>query len=338
MGGGRSLLFGLLSVLPKKIEVLAILDSRMEVPQSIAGNIRIIRTKPTVYHRLMAEKQLSSIAKHADIVLCFGNLPPLFKLKGHTKVFLQNRYLIDKAALTGFPLKTFLRLNMERLWVYLKFRNCDEFIVQTPTMKAKLECLTGKCKPVRVLPFTLNSEGYSRNINKTITDKNTSAYDFAYVASGEPHKNHQQLLDAWCLLAKDGLFPSLCLTVDKETWPGLFYMIEDKREKYGLKLNNLGLLSHDEVKHLYTKVRALVYPSIFESFGMPMVEARQAGLPVLAAELDYVRDVLDPEQTFDPNSAMSIARAVKRFLGQNEQPLQLLDAESFMKYIMEKIE
>jgi hypothetical protein len=55
---------------------------------------------------------------------------------------------------------------------------------------------------------------------------------------------------------------------------------------------------------------------------------------VLASELDYVRDVLDPEQAFDPESAVSIARAVKRFMGIEEPALPLLDAGGFMKQIL----
>ncbi len=338
VGGGRSLLLALLNSIPKRIKILAILDSRMDLPGYISDNISIIRTKPTIFHRLIAERRLSLNVRSDDKVFCFGNLPPLFKLEGYVIVFLQNRYLIDKVALTGFPIKTFLRLKMERLWLHFKYKNADEFIVQTPSMKEQLENFIEKISPVKVMPFSLSSIGYSRDINNSTAERKAPVYDFAYIASGEPHKNHEKLLDAWCLLAKDGLFPSLCLTVDKSTWPELFHMIEYRKKKHGLSLNNMGLLSHEEVNHLYAKVGALIYPSTFESFGIPMVEARQAGLPVLAAELDYVRDVLDPEQTFNPNSALSIARAVKRFLGQNEQPLQLLDAESFMKYITEKLD
>ena len=65
---------------------------------------------------------------------------------------------------------------------------------------------------------------------------------------------------------------------------------------------------------LYASAGALVFPSLGESFGLPLIEARQAGLSILAPELDYVRDVCEPAQTFDPQSATSIARAVKRFL------------------------
>jgi len=97
-----------------------------------------------------------------------------------------------------------------------------------------------------------------------------------------------------------------------------------------LRIENQGNLPHQGVKRLYRETQALIYPSSFESLGLPLIEARQAGLPVLAPELDYVRDVLDPEQTFDPHSPTSIARAVKRFLGIEENPLPLQNAREFI--------
>jgi len=64
-----------------------------------------------------------------------------------------------------------------------------------------------------------------------------------------------------------------------------------------------------------------------------LIEARQAGLPVLAAELDHVRDVIDPEQTFDPESSVSIARAVKRHMAIKESALHLLTAKEFLHIV-----
>jgi glycosyltransferase involved in cell wall biosynthesis len=101
-----------------------------------------------------------------------------------------------------------------------------------------------------------------------------------------------------------------------------------------LRLINLGSQPHEQIIHLYTQVQALIYPSTFESFGLPLIEARQAGLAILAAELDFVRDVVDPEQVFDPQSHVSIARAVRRFLGEPAQALPLLSAEEFMTRIL----
>ena len=61
--------------------------------------------------------------------------------------------------------------------------------------------------------------------------------------------------------------------------------------------------------------KALIFPSLAESFGLPLVEAQEFNKPILASELDFVRDVCSPVDTFDPKSSLSIARAVKRFLG-----------------------
>ena len=77
-----------------------------------------------------------------------------------------------------------------------------------------------------------------------------------------------------------------------------------------------------------------IYPSTLESFGLPLLEARAAGLPIITGELDYVRDIVDPDETFDPNSPLSMARAVKRFLGRPERRLPADDAERFLERLL----
>ncbi|MHB1620735.1 MAG: glycosyltransferase [Sulfuricella sp.] len=330
-GGGRSLLDALLKVLTG--EVVLSVDERMPLPTDMAKNVQVKRVKPSVAQRIAAEKWLVKAAEKEDVVLCFGNLPPLFKLRGHAVVFLQNRYLIEDIPLNGFPLNVRLRLAVERLWLSKRLMNVDEFVVQTPTMKRLLENKVEGKVPVRVLPFVAEPGGYARSLPQ-LNGYKDAVFDFVYVASGEPHKNHQRLIEAWCLLAEEGQYPSLCLTLDEIRFAGLCRLVEEMQQRYGVKVSNVGGLSHQDVLALYTKAGAAIYPSTFESFGLPLIEARQANLPVLASELDYVRDVLDPEQTFDPDSPISIARAVKRFMGIEEQPLPLLDAKSFLEYVV----
>ena len=78
----------------------------------------------------------------------------------------------------------------------------------------------------------------------------------------------------------------------------------------------------------------MIFPSTSESFGLPLIEATHAGLPILASELDYVRDVCSPVQTFDPTSPVSIARAVKRFLAAPEPALQLRSPQEFWRELL----
>lgn len=316
-------------------KVVLSVDERMPLPAGMAKNVKVKRVKPSVVQRIVAEKWLAMVAEKEDVVLCFGNLPPLFKLRGHVMVFLQNRYLIEDVPLKGLSLNVRLRLAVERLWLSRRLANVDEFVVQTPTMKRLLEIKVERKVPIRVLPFVAEPDGYARSMPQLNGHKD-STFDFVYVASGEPHKNHQRLIEAWCLLAEEGQYPSLCLTLDEIRFAGLCRQVEEMQQRYAIKVSNAGVLPHHDVLELYKKSGAAIYPSKFESFGLPLIEARQASLPVLASELDYVRDVLDPEQTFDPDSSLSIARAVKRFMGLDEQPLPLLDAAQFVASVLKK--
>ena len=336
-GGGRSLLESLLRVMHGKTNILLSLDERMPMPANLADNVQIKRVKPFLLQRINAERWLAQNVQAQDVVLCFSNLPPLFKLCGRAVVFVQNRYLIDDVKLNKFPIRVRLRLVVERLWLSNKMSNVDEFIVQTPTMKRLLETKVRGRVPVRILPFVAEPNGYARSMLQPKLSKENE-FDFVYVASGEPHKNHRRLIEAWCQLAEEGLFPSLCLTLAETSFASLCKEIEVLRQRHGLIVTNVGEIPHKDVLVLYKKAGASIYPSTFESFGLPLIEARQAGLPVLASELDYVRDVLDPEQTFDPESSISIARSVKRFMGINEQPLPLLDATQFMASVLGKTE
>ena len=320
VGGGRSLLYALLDTLPIGLKLVALLDTRMQIPPNLPDCIEIRRVKPTVLQRLKAEWWLAKNVRPGDIVLCFGNLPPLFKLRGHVTVFVQNRLLVDMVTLHNFPIKTRFRLGVERFWLRSRAVHADEFIVQTPSMKSALLSSGYVMKQV-VHIRAFENQGHKR-------------YDFIYVSSGDPHKNHRRLVEAWCLLAEEGLFPSLCLTVDHNMSTELCTWMDKQKLKFGLKLENVGFLPHDQVLQLYTQAKALIYPSLFESFGLPLIEARQVGLPILAAELDYVRDVLDPEQSFDPNSPASIARAAKRHLEIGESSLKL-DTSAFIRALLE---
>lgn len=327
-GGGKTLLSAVIKSLPNSESYIVLLDSRMELPVGTPSNVQIRRTAPSILERIRTENWLRKNVKVRDVVLCFGNLPPIFKLFGRVSVFVQNRYLIDKIQLHELPLFVRLRIAIERMWLSLYITNANEFIVQTRSMKKLIEQKLKKSVSVRLLPFIENANLHSRTF---LSEENGSVeYDFIYVASGEAHKNHKKLIDAWALLADEGIFPSLCLTLSSVQFDTLLNEKCGAKQNIDMAITNIGELSHDEIMNMYIRAGALIYPSYFESFGLPLIEAAQVGLPVLASELDYVRDILDPEQTFDPQSADSIARAVKRHMKLESRPIQLLTAQEFL--------
>ncbi len=327
-GGGLVLLREILST--KKCSIRwAQLDERTK---SLKLSTPLIKhyVRNTIFSRFLAEWRVWYKAKSTDTVLCLHGLPPLFPVGGRVVIFLQNRILLEKNKLVDAPLKTKIRIFIERLWVKRLQRSAYCYIVQTPSMALAAKKYLRHDLDVIISPFAPSQDvaGLPKK------GKNKKKFDFLYVASGEGHKNHLNLLEAWRLLNNEGLTPSLALTVSPKSYPLLANKIEKNINELGLNIVNFEQIETPALFNLYQSSSALIFPSFTESFGLPLIEATQHGIPILASERDFVRDVATPVQTFDPASPVSIARAVRRFLGVSESLVVVRSADDFLKVIM----
>ena len=325
VGGGRELLAALVQSLDGRHPYSAVLDERFAREVDVRHAAEVVRVRPTMVQRLAAELRLRALARRGSRVLCFGNLPPLFRLPAQVFLYLQNRYLTGNHSLIGLPARMALRLAIERWWLASRLKNVDTIVVQTATMQLEVRERFGR--DAIVLPFLPQQRAHAADSHE---GKERPSGAFLYVASGEPHKNHRCLLQAWIALARAGLRPPLWLTLDAGRYGQLVREIDARVSGHGLNIVNLGNLSREGITDAYHTAAALIYPSTLESYGLPLLEARAAGLPILTGELDYVRDVVDPEETFDPHSALSIARAVRRFLKRAEQRAAAASADEFV--------
>lgn len=268
-------------------------------------------------------------------VLCLNSLSPLFRVKNRTSVFIQNRFVVDRVLGLKQSLKLVLRHGVERLLWRLTQHNADEFLVQSASMAKQVLKISPHSK-VRLLPFLDSAgfglhgkdEGSSDQVQKPSKD-----LDFVYPASPDPHKNHECLLLAWEVLADQGFFPTLGLTLsrDHKIWSKAEELNRGKATKIvRLEENNSALRDS-----FYDRAKALIFPSLLETYGLPLLEAANRGLPILAGELDFIRDSVVPSETFDPRSPISIARAVRRWMGQPERTLAPLRASEFLTELRE---
>ena len=322
----------LLASWPESMPLTVFLDMRARDHLNVPQAALVYWIEASVGSRLKAEFMLRKEASVADTVLCFHGLPPLLPSAAHMVVFQQNRNYLGLNSLDQFAFRARMRLTFERFVSRIFRHRVAEYLVQTPSMqRAVLQWYgiraSSKAPVVRVLPFI------NAMLNPAGRNGVTPVWDFVYVADGEAHKNHRTLLAAWQLLAQDGLHPSLALTLSKRDLV-LKQELAALTDKAGLQIKDLGHLPHEKVLSLYATAKAMIFPSTSESFGLPLIEAAHAGLPVLASELDYVRDVCSPVQTFDPTSPVSIARAVKRFLEVPEPALQLLSPQEFWRKLL----
>ena len=125
-----------------------------------------------------------------------------------------------------------------------------------------------------------------------------------YPANRWPHKNHQRLFEAFAILRRS--HPELRLVLTGSGHDG--HAVPDG-------VDVLGRVPTEQLVRLYRTAAALVYPSLFEGFGIPVVEAFATGCPVAAADTSSIPEVAgDAAVLFDPASAETIAAAVDSLL------------------------
>jgi glycosyltransferase involved in cell wall biosynthesis len=136
-----------------------------------------------------------------------------------------------------------------------------------------------------------------------------------YPANLWKHKNHDVLLRALRLLREErGRTLDLVLTgfgQDRDS------PIVAMAEAHGVRdhVHALGYLEVEELAYLYRRADLLVFPSLFEGFGMPLVEAMSAGCPVVAARATSIPEVVgDAAELFDPASPAALADALQHVI------------------------
>jgi len=326
-GGGLVLLNALLDAWPAGQPFVAWLDKRAETLLSPPASGHIVWVEASFVSRLHAESSLASSGKEGDRVLCFHGLPPLLANAAKIILFQQNRNYLGHVDLSRFALRTRLRLRGEQFLSKAFRRRVSAYWVQTPSMARSLREWFGKgAVEIAVLPFA------APFAPGPVSAGRTERFDFVYVADGEAHKNHRTLVEAWILLKERGLTPSLALTLSQRDIVLKKWIAEQVRI-HGLRIDDLGVMPHAQVSALYGRSRALIFPSLSESFGLPLIEATALDLPILAGELDFVRDVCVPAETFDPLSATSIERAVLRFVGKADRPQTTVSAADFLHQV-----
>ena len=324
-GGGKTILNDFLSgaVSFPEINFFIWIDDRYHLPHSVKGNKNLKFFNTSKLARIFIQFSIRNLSKNEDIIIFFGNLPPLIKFRTKTYLFQSNRYLIQNYSTKGMPINTRLRINIERSFFYLFKKNVDEIIVQSDSMKFILDKTSPKLKTT-VKPFKDFNEKLPRRNN---FDKNR----FIYIASDEPHKNHQNLISAWVLLSKEGIYPNLILTINKGS--NVFESVITTKKEYNLNIDILSNISREDLMKEFSKCDALIFPSFFESYGLPIVEAKIMGMDVIASELDFVRDMIDPIETFDPFSPLSITRAIKRYIKHKDSKTDIIAPTEIIKYL-----
>ena len=132
----------------------------------------------------------------------------------------------------------------------------------------------------------------------------------------QPRKNHLGLIAAFeDLVEAHPRLPHHLLVVGKDTWYTTAVRAAAKRSRVADRIHFTGFVDDDDLRRLYGGCDLFVYPSFYEGFGLPILEAMACGRAVACSNTSAMREVADSAALlFDPTSRQELVFAMRDLL------------------------
>lgn len=229
-------------------------------------------------------------------------------------------HLLTKYDLTPLHFKEHNSPDLEQN-IIASCRSADHILTSSSYVKNDIVNVTD----VEPESITVNYLCYGK-INSNQSNRNfklKQPYIF-YPAACKPHKNHKALIQAMKHVKDD---TSLVLTTGEsdggERFEELVYLADK------LELNNkiivLGHVQEDMLHNIYSNAEALVFPSISEGFGYPIIEAMQRNIPIACSYASCIPEIAGNAAIyFDPHNPKDIGLKVCKLLTSPDLRAQLI--------------
>src|SRR5713226_930787 len=198
-------------------------------------------------------------------------------------------------------------------------RSASMIITATECVRREIsEHLPVKADRIRVTPFAPRSGFHAlpaAQANPTRQRLGIEDEFILFVGTVEPRKNLLTLMRAFDQILRQTSRRPQLVVVGAEGWlmEELFAFI--KQSSISDRLRLTGYLDDDDLRALYSSCTVFVYPSIYEGFGLPPLEAMACGAPVIASNIATLRETLGGvAQLVEPNDAEALAKSIVEFL------------------------
>lgn len=151
---------------------------------------------------------------------------------------------------------------------------------------------------------------------------------FLYPANFWLHKNHEMLLTAFKMACNNDLAPHIKLVCtgapdERQRW----LLNAAKNMKLESRVLFIDYLTNAELATLMNQCAGVVFPSLYEGFGLPILEAMAAGVPVACSNTTSLPEVADQAAIFfDPRIPTQIAQAMITLVSDSEKRKRLIQA------------
>lgn len=136
-----------------------------------------------------------------------------------------------------------------------------------------------------------------------------------YLGTIEPRKNLEILIDAFTELKKEEKIPHNLILAGETGWKAK-KILEKAKNTPGVILS--GYVNEEEKEKLYSNADIFVYPSIYEGFGLPPMEALQYGIPVICSTGGALKEVYKNRASlFDPTDKQKLKTLMLKHIKKN---------------------
>ena len=279
-------------------------------------NLTKIKISKTEFSRYLFYKRN---IKNFKSVLCFANVPPPLNISSNTNIYFHNELLLNLKSLRFSVIK---KIFFKLKWIYIKSRNFNyTWIVQTEHIKSLLIKKLG-VNSHSVLKYPLFQ-------NHKIGDYKKMQNSFIYPTSNQPHKNNEILINAFKEAAsKTDEKIILTLTINKVE-------IDDLPQNLDIKF--IGLIDHQELIGYLKNTKFLIFPSLRESFGLPLIEGIQSNCTIIASNLNFVSELIIPSYIFDPESIRNISEVISLALSNKKHTKSSIKIKNSIDLIFNKL-
>lgn len=151
----------------------------------------------------------------------------------------------------------------------------------------------------------IDHQGWCKNVSTKIDNVGTVNRPFILaVSSMSPHKNFHLLVKAVALLGKT----NFDVLIAGGTNPAIFRSADIPLPE---TVKHVGYVNDVELKSLYSQASCFIYPSLYEGFGLPPLEAMSNGCPVIVARAGSLPEVCDDAALYcNPNDPQDIANKI----------------------------
>lgn len=159
-----------------------------------------------------------------------------------------------------------------------------------------------------------------REVNRTLARYQVDAPFVLYAGNVKPHKNLSRLIEAFAV-AKDELrthprYQNLRLLIIGDELARHSHLRRAVvKSRMQAEVRFLGFVPPQTLKAFYTRAEAFVFPSLYEGFGLPPLEAMAHGTPVVASNVSALPEVVgDAALLVNPENVFDISRAIRQVL------------------------